>query len=439
MDSIIDYGEIFTQPLLPSSQSPRQFFLLPHLQQPPRPQAASGDVTISGARQLDDVVAAPNSLARSRPADPQAKPHGTLLRRLRRPDPRVATRYVEEAASTHPSRAPRHRRLPRLPPPSAALLLPRIWTNLRLRDHAISPPSSDYPRLLLELSGAGLFARTSHTTLALLSAILALLLLSVANVVLHDGCAFQCPPHAFPTRRPTHPLAPLRVRCARRSSLPWCPSDGAIFPHGATLPGSVTEATDEPGHLACGPDFAFQRGKLVFPHVPTWLSPHFSSFFRGLSKHNPYRFRHSDLWSLPGVKEPSSKVPFFETKVKRRRHCHFVLERVEALRVATLVRQGALDGGHEGVRNWWPVVTDGGLRLGEVVEGDPYRELQHAELEARPEERGNMEVAAAERASEQASRSAEEGNALVVFFIAIYAAPFILDLAPFVRDVPSTA
>ncbi|KAL2348185.1 hypothetical protein Fmac_002185 [Flemingia macrophylla] len=37
------------------------------------------------------------------------------------------------------------------------------------------------------------------------------------------------------------------------------------------------------------------------------------------------------------------------------------------------------------------------------------------ELEARPEERGNLEVVAVEHASEQASRRAEEGNALVVF------------------------
>ncbi|KAL2340557.1 hypothetical protein Fmac_008497 [Flemingia macrophylla] len=65
-----------------------------------------------------------------------------------------------------------------------------------------------------------------------------------------------------------------------------------------------------------------------------------------------------------------------------------VLERVEALRVAVLVRLGALDDGHEGVRNRWPVVVSGGLRRGEAVEGDPDRKLQRAELVVRPEGRG---------------------------------------------------
>ncbi|KAL2327742.1 hypothetical protein Fmac_021169 [Flemingia macrophylla] len=72
------------------------------LQQPPRPQAASSDVTISVARQRRRRCGSPNSLASPRPADPQATPHGTLLRRLRRPDPRSATRSVEEVTSTHP-------------------------------------------------------------------------------------------------------------------------------------------------------------------------------------------------------------------------------------------------------------------------------------------------------------------------------------------------
>ncbi|KAL2339214.1 hypothetical protein Fmac_013660 [Flemingia macrophylla] len=63
-------------------------------------------------------------------------------------------------------------------PPSAALLLPRLSKNLRLSDHAVSPASSDYRRLLSELSGAGLFERKGHTTVALLSVILPLLVLS---------------------------------------------------------------------------------------------------------------------------------------------------------------------------------------------------------------------------------------------------------------------
>ncbi|KAL2317918.1 hypothetical protein Fmac_031794 [Flemingia macrophylla] len=71
-------------------------------------------------------------------------------------------------------------------PPSAALLLPRLSTNLRLRDHALSPASSDYRRLLSELSSAGLFERKGHTTVALLSVILPLLVLSVAGVVLSE-------------------------------------------------------------------------------------------------------------------------------------------------------------------------------------------------------------------------------------------------------------
>ncbi|KAL2344539.1 hypothetical protein Fmac_005824 [Flemingia macrophylla] len=57
---------------------------------------------------------------------------------------------------------------------------------LRLRDPAVSPASSDYPPPLSELSGAGLFERKGHTTVAFLSVILALLVLSVAGVVLSD-------------------------------------------------------------------------------------------------------------------------------------------------------------------------------------------------------------------------------------------------------------
>ncbi|KAL2320889.1 hypothetical protein Fmac_029858 [Flemingia macrophylla] len=93
-----------------------------------------------------------------------------------------------------------------------------------------------------------------------------------------DGCGFERPAVDF--RRGgepvSSPVAPLRVRYARRSPLPWCPSCGATFSHGATLPGSVPEATDEAGHLARDREFAFQKGKLVFPHVLTWLCPHFS-------------------------------------------------------------------------------------------------------------------------------------------------------------------
>ncbi|KAL2327819.1 hypothetical protein Fmac_021246 [Flemingia macrophylla] len=77
-------------------------------------------------------------------------------------------------------------RLPRLPPPSAALLLPQLSKNLRLSDHTVSPASSDYRRLLSELSGAGLFECKGHTTVALLSVILPLLVLSVAGVVLSE-------------------------------------------------------------------------------------------------------------------------------------------------------------------------------------------------------------------------------------------------------------
>ncbi|KAL2334340.1 hypothetical protein Fmac_015553 [Flemingia macrophylla] len=83
----------------------------------------------------------------------------------------------------HPGGPRRHRRLPA---PSAALLLPRLSTNLRHRDPAVSLASSDYPPLLSELSSAGLFERKGHTTVALLSIILALLVLSVAGVVLSD-------------------------------------------------------------------------------------------------------------------------------------------------------------------------------------------------------------------------------------------------------------
>ncbi|KAL2324735.1 hypothetical protein Fmac_023793 [Flemingia macrophylla] len=71
-------------------------------------------------------------------------------------------------------------------PPSAALLLPRLSKNLRFSDHAVSPASSDYRRLLSELSGARLFERKGHTTVALLSVILPLLVLSVAGVVLSE-------------------------------------------------------------------------------------------------------------------------------------------------------------------------------------------------------------------------------------------------------------
>ncbi|XP_029129891.1 delta(8)-fatty-acid desaturase 2 [Cajanus cajan] len=71
-------------------------------------------------------------------------------------------------------------------PPSAAALLPRLSTGLRLRDHAVSPASSDYRRLLSELSRAGLFDRKGHTTLALLSLIVPLLALAVAGVLLSD-------------------------------------------------------------------------------------------------------------------------------------------------------------------------------------------------------------------------------------------------------------
>ncbi|KAL2319454.1 hypothetical protein Fmac_028423 [Flemingia macrophylla] len=71
-------------------------------------------------------------------------------------------------------------------PPLANLLHPQLSKNLRLSDHAISLASSDYRRLLSELSGARLFERKGHTTVALLSVILPLLVLSVVGVVLSE-------------------------------------------------------------------------------------------------------------------------------------------------------------------------------------------------------------------------------------------------------------
>ncbi|KAL2336888.1 hypothetical protein Fmac_011334 [Flemingia macrophylla] len=82
-------------------------------------------------------------------------------------------------------------------PSSAALLLPWLSKNLRLSDHAVSPTSSDYRRLLSELSGAGLFERKGHTTVALLSVILLLLVLSVAGVVLSERASVHALSYAL--------------------------------------------------------------------------------------------------------------------------------------------------------------------------------------------------------------------------------------------------
>ncbi|KAL2316513.1 hypothetical protein Fmac_030389 [Flemingia macrophylla] len=45
---------------------------------------------------------------------------------------------------------------------------------------------------------------------------------------------------------------------------------------------------DEAGYLVRDREFSFQKGKLVFLHMLTWLSARFSSFLFGRTKHYPY-------------------------------------------------------------------------------------------------------------------------------------------------------
>ncbi|TKY57979.1 Delta(8)-fatty-acid desaturase 2 [Spatholobus suberectus] len=76
-------------------------------------------------------------------------------------------------------------------PRSASLRLPSLSTGLRLADPAVSAASSDYRKLFSDLSALGLFDRKGHTTLLLLSLILAFLSLSVAAVLLSRSACLR--------------------------------------------------------------------------------------------------------------------------------------------------------------------------------------------------------------------------------------------------------
>ncbi|KAL2340114.1 hypothetical protein Fmac_008054 [Flemingia macrophylla] len=163
---------------------------------PPRPQAASGNVTISGARRATTLWR-PNSLARPRPADLASQASRT-----------VCGGYAARSASRHRS-VEEAAKPTLLPLPSLSLRRSRIAeydaldpSSFRLRTSsgdcstvgATSPSPRPrrlpdvlgLPAIVVELSGGGAFERKRHTTVALLSVIPAILVLSVVGVVLSE-------------------------------------------------------------------------------------------------------------------------------------------------------------------------------------------------------------------------------------------------------------